>query len=408
MRGMTNNLTIGERVAWYRRRRGMSQEVLADMVDRTVDWLSKVENNRIDLDRLSVIKGLADVLDVSLGDLLAEPSLLDWTPCGGHQTVPALRATLMDYRQITPFGAPRTLVDPPKFADLRRDVSGLWDAYQASRFGYVTSRLPGLLSRALAATEAYDGDQQAEARRLLGMSYQLAAVQLTKLGESELAWIAADRGLNAVRGTGDHVVTGSLYRSVTHALTSAGRYHEAVRLTEDAAAYLESGLSRPSPEFLSVYGTLFLAGSMAAARDDDRSTTRTFLATAEETARRLGHDANHLWTAFGPTNVAIHRVATAAELGDVQVAIDLGPQIDTSPMPMERRVRHALEVSRAFSKRNRLDEAQATLLDAERMAPEQVRYHFLSRQLCLGWIRTQRGKPSTQLIELAKRLNVMS
>jgi hypothetical protein len=134
-----------------------------------------------------------------------------------------------------------------------------------------------------------------------------------------------------------------------------------------------------------VYGTLFLAGSMAAARDNDRGTTRTFLATAEETARRLGHDANHLWTAFGPTNVAIHKVATAAELGDVQVAIDLGPQIDTSPMPIERRIRHALvELSWAYSKRNRLDEAQATLLDAEHMAPEQVRYHFLSRQLCLG------------------------
>ncbi|MFC7480306.1 multiprotein-bridging factor 1 family protein [Luedemannella flava] len=53
MRGMTNTLTIGERVAWYRRRRGMSQDVLAGLVGRTVDWLSKVENDRIELDRLS-------------------------------------------------------------------------------------------------------------------------------------------------------------------------------------------------------------------------------------------------------------------------------------------------------------------------------------------------------------------
>jgi hypothetical protein len=97
------------------------------------------------------------------------------------------------------------------------------------------------------------------------------------------------------------------------------------------------------------------------ARDNDRATTRTFVAAAGESAKRLGRVANHLWAAFGPTNVAIHRVATAAELGDVQVAIDLGPQIDTTPMPMERRVRHALEVARAYSKRNRLDEAQSTL-----------------------------------------------
>jgi len=400
---MTNTLTIGERVAWYRRRRGVSQEILASIVGRTVDWLSKVENNRIELDRLSVIKALADALDVSLGDLLAEPSLADWTPDGGHRTVPALRDALLDYRQITPFGGHASPTDAPSLAALGQWVSDLWDAYQASRFEYVTARLPGLLQRAQAATEAYERDELTQARRLLGLTYQLAAVQLTKLGEAELAWIAADRGLNAARVTGDPVVTGSLYRSVTHALLSAGRYGEAVRLTEHAADYLAAHLSRPSPELLSVHGTLFLAGSMAAARDNNRATTQTFLTAAAESAKRLGTDANHVWTAFGP----IHRVATAAELGDVQVAIDLGPHIDTRPLPMERRVRHALEVARAYSKRNRLDEAQATLLDAEQMAPEQVRYHFLSRQLVLNWIRQQRGKPSTVLVDLARRLNVL-
>ena len=32
MRGITTALTIGERIAWYRQRRGMSQEVLANFV----------------------------------------------------------------------------------------------------------------------------------------------------------------------------------------------------------------------------------------------------------------------------------------------------------------------------------------------------------------------------------------
>ncbi|MGJ6968382.1 helix-turn-helix domain-containing protein [Streptosporangium sp. G11] len=105
MRGMTDHLTIGERVAWYRRRRGMSQEVLAGLVGRTVDWLSKIENDRIELDRLSVIKSLAVALDVALGDLLAEPSLLDWSPDSGDRTVPALRAAITDYRQLTPLAA---------------------------------------------------------------------------------------------------------------------------------------------------------------------------------------------------------------------------------------------------------------------------------------------------------------
>lgn len=403
MRGMTNTLTIGERIGWYRRRRGMSQEVLAGLVERTVDWLSKVENNRIPLDRLSVIKTVAEALDVSLGDLLAEPSLVDWTPDTRHQTVPTLRDALLDYRRIALFDRNSPAIDAPPVERLARDVSDLWGAYQASRFGYVTARLPWLLARAHATAE--DRFDQA-AQRLLGLSYQLAAVQLTKFGEAELAWIAADRGLVAAQHSGNLAVTGSLARSVVHALLSAGRYAEAVRLTGDTADLLRPGLATPTPEVTSAYGTLFLAGAMAAARAEDRAITRAFLAEADAAARRLGRDANYLWTAFGPTNVDIHRVATASELGDVQVAIDLGPRVDTTPLPMERRVRHALEVARAYSMWNRIDEAVATLLDAERLAPEQVRYHYLGRQLTLSWLRRSRGRPSTALQALARRLHL--
>ncbi|GAA2368163.1 helix-turn-helix transcriptional regulator [Dactylosporangium salmoneum] len=404
---MTNNLTIGERVAWYRRRRGMSQEVLAGRVDRTVDWLSKVENNRIDLDRLSVIKSLADVLDVALADLVAEPSLMQWTSDSGMRTVPALRAALMDYRRVTPFGASGSGVEPPSIADLQHELSTLWEAYQAARFGYVTGRLPSLLAHAEAAVDVYTGSQLDAARRVLGLAYQLAAVQLTKIGEADLAWIAADRGLSAARAAGDIVVIGTLLRSVTHALQATGRYREAVQLTNDAANYLEPNMREATPEMLSVYGTLFLAGSIAAARANDAITTRSFLQAADEAATRLGQDANHLWTAFGPTNVAIHRVATAAELGDVQVAVDLGPRVDTAGLPMERRVRHALEVARAYSTWNRGDDALATLLDAEKMAPEQVRYHVMSRQLVLAWVRQNKSRPSSTLVDLARRLDVM-
>jgi transcriptional regulator with XRE-family HTH domain len=118
---MTENLTVGERVAWYRRRRGMSQEVLAGLVGRSADWLQRAENNRIRLDRLSVIRDLAQVLDVSIGDLIGEPVLLDWTADSRTQTVPALRAVLMDYSQLSPLlatdneprepqrGSPRTV-----------------------------------------------------------------------------------------------------------------------------------------------------------------------------------------------------------------------------------------------------------------------------------------------------------
>src|SRR5690348_8740036 len=78
MRGLDDDLLIGERVAWYRRRRGLSQEVLAGLVGRTADWLSKIENGRAPLDRLSVISEVANALDLNVTDLLGGPRLPDW------------------------------------------------------------------------------------------------------------------------------------------------------------------------------------------------------------------------------------------------------------------------------------------------------------------------------------------
>ncbi|MGI5392499.1 helix-turn-helix domain-containing protein [Streptomyces sp. CA-251251] len=404
---MTTNLTIGERVAWYRRRRGLSQEVLAGLVGRTVDWLSKAENNRIDLDRLSVIKALADALDVTLGDLLAEPTLLEWTADSGTRTVPALRTALMNYRQLTPLLGVTTEGEPTSLDELRSSVAEVWDAYQDSRYGFATRRLPLLLADALIAVQAYQGRERERAYELMAMTYQGAAMVLTKLGETDLAWIAADRGLAAAQQSGNAVITGSLFRSVAHCLLSNGRFDAAVQLVGDAGQYLRPGLNDPTPEFLSVYGTLYLAGSMASARADDRATTGDFLEQADQAARRLGADANHVWTAFGPTNVAIHRVATAAELGDMQIAVDLGPQIDTAGLPTERRTRHHLEVARVLSAHNRMDDALAKVLEAESWAPEQVRSHYLARELVLTWVRGQRGRPSRSLADLADRLHVV-
>ena len=410
MRGMTETLTIGDRVAFYRRRRGQSQEVLAGLVGRTEDWLSRVENNKIELDRLSVIRRLADVLDVSIGDLVAEPTLLDWTSDSGTRTVPALRSVLMDYRQVSGLlaGAGNGDGEPPSIDALQRDIGEVFDAYQASRYGYVTGRAPLVLSDAVRAANATGSADRTRAQGLLALAYQVAVAVLTKLGESDLAWIASERGLAAAQQADNPVVLGSLFRSVTHALHKTGRFQAGVELTEAAAVVLQPHLSsRADDALLSIYGSLFLTGAVAASRADDRRTTSAFLTEAQDSATRLGRDANAMWTAFGPTNVAIHRMTTAMELGDVQVAVDLGPRVDASGLPVERQVRHAIETARAYSARNRRDDALGVLLDAEQLAPEQIKHHTISRQLVLSWLRNHRGPRSVPLDELARRLHLV-
>jgi tetratricopeptide (TPR) repeat protein len=95
------------------------------------------------------------------------------------------------------------------------------------------------------------------------------------------------------------------------------------------------------------------------------------------------------------------------ELGDVQVALDLGPALDTRALPAERRVRHLLDLARAYNLNGRRDDAIATVLQAEQLAPEQVRHHYLSRQLVLTWVRNAQGRPTRAIDLLARRMKIL-
>src|SRR3954471_23042093 len=101
------------------------------------------------------------------------------------------------------------------------------------------------------------------------------------------------------------MVLGSPFRWVAHALLSNGRY-------TDAATVVSRGADRLTDQALpenglrwSLLGSLYLVGAMATARSDDPREPRSFLARARQAGQQLGHDANHAWTAFGPTNVAV-------------------------------------------------------------------------------------------------------
>jgi hypothetical protein len=218
--------------------------------------------------------------------------------------------------------------------------------------------------------------------------------------------MAADRGLAAADASGDPLVLGSLYRSVAHCLLATDRPQAAAALVDTAGEVLTSVGNRADADYQSVYGTLFLVGAMAAARVDDRGETRRYLAHARAAAERLGHDANHMWTAFGPTTVAMHDVSTGIELGDVDLALDRGVRIDTSALPIERRARLSLDLARAHHARARRESALAYVLDAEELAPEQVRHHFIARTLVTGWVKTAKHTPGADLAGLARRLRI--
>jgi hypothetical protein len=188
----------------------------------------------------------------------------------------------------------------------------------------------------------------------------------------------------------------------------AGHHGTAKELTINAAGVLEPGLGSASPAHLSAYGALLMKGAMAAAYQGDRVSTRALLAEAEVTAHRLGADANHCHTAFGPTNVNLHRVSAAVALGDGGVAVEQARRVHPQQLPvLERRANYLLDVARGHGQVNQDTEALRLLLAAERAAPEEVRYQPVARALVVDLLRHERRR-NPELRALASRVSAVA
>lgn len=124
----------------------------------------------------------------------------------------------------------------------------------------------------------------------------------------------------------------------------------------------------------------------------------------------MGKDGNHAWTAFGPTNVAIHRVSVAAELGDPGEALTAATAVDLDALPEglnSRRAQVQLDLAWAQAQRKRDAEAVLHLLEAERTAPEALRYNVIARETLREMLTRAKGGRTTVLQMLATRSGVL-
>lgn len=403
MRGAGDHFSVGDRIAFYRRRRQLTQRVLAELVGRSEDWLSKVERNERDIRRLDILTEVAHALRVNVGDLLGQPVLVeDSRP--QDDDIPAVRDALMSHRRLsqTLFGS--RAVEAVEVEPVVRFSRHAWTNYQQGRLGRVIAALPNLIRSAQALEEtAASGDPRpwVTSARI----HHLAATTLAKVGEADLAWIAAERAMSAAEQSADPLSLASAARAGTHALLAVGRFDDAVNLGRTAADWLATRVDQKDPAALSIAGMLHLRTAVAAAHRQDRSTTTTLLAAADQAASRLGRDANYWQTSFGPTNVQLHRVAASLDLGDVAWVVEHGGQIDASHLPAERSVAHQIDLARAYSYVARDDDALAQLLDAEVAAPQIVRHSAVVRDTVKSLHRRARhnaGKTSP-LLGLAER-----
>jgi transcriptional regulator with XRE-family HTH domain len=372
---------IGRRIAYWRGRRRMTQAEFGALMGMSRRWVQDIEGGHRQSDpRLSVLERAAEVLRVGLETLLSDHAMRAESECVDAAELAEIRATLHRHDVLT--GTfPES--EPVDMEALRRNVAYGWMAFQASDYSPLGRVLPPLLVDVNRAAAQSSGDAQRTAYALLALVYQLTAATATKFGDEALAWHAADRAVMAAERSGDAVAIAGAARHLCDAMFHRGNSREAVEFATATAARHERDLVRSS-QGLSVLGMLYLKASMAAAHAEERSTVPGLLVEAEHAAERLGADGNALWTAFGPTNVRIHRVSALVRMNDGAGAVTAAAQIEQetlNTLPRERRALHLVDVARGLAQAGRREEAVSQLLEAEREAPEEVRCRPRTRRL---------------------------
>ncbi|MEV6370724.1 helix-turn-helix transcriptional regulator [Micromonospora musae] len=349
-----DELPIGRRVARWRVRRQLTQQMLADRLCRSKSWVDKVERGVRPLDRYSVIQELAQVLRIDPELLLGRhrpPATV-----GTLDGVDDLRAALARYD---------TRPAPAREAEqLRRLVGHAWLSYQHAHYPQLLRVLPNLL----------DAAQGAQASEPLVQAYRITSSLLVKLGEADLGWLAADRAMAATGG--DPVLSATAAVSVGQALRALGRGRLALAATLAAAEHLEADRRRPPGEWV-VRGTLLLQAALAAAGCGDTCRAEELTERAAGIAGRLrGYDDPHR-TGFGPVAVELARVVAAVEWGDAGAAVRGHPAVVRRAgwrlLPAECRGAYLLDVARAYLQLGDVRGAARSLVDADSIAPAEVR-----------------------------------
>jgi transcriptional regulator with XRE-family HTH domain len=258
-------------------------------------------------------------------------------------------------------------------ARLNTAVAAAKRNYQDCRYSTVIGSLPQLLADLRAACASLEGDSRLQSEALSAEAHHVAASILLKLDHEGLAWIAADRSMQAARNSQDLTIVGSSARIITHTLMNGGHFGAATETASSFAQRIDRDTDEHSPDFLSVYGALLLRGAVAASQHSDRHTAATLLDEAQDAGRRLGGDFNHRWTAFGPTNVQLHRVNIALRLGDAGAAVQEARTINMDRIPLtERKATLLMDTSQALTQWGKHEKAYDVLRVAHQMAPEEI------------------------------------
>ncbi|MGH3481252.1 MAG: helix-turn-helix domain-containing protein, partial [Nocardioidaceae bacterium] len=149
---LDDETTVGERIAYYRKRRGMTQEVLCGLVGgRSTEWLRQIENGKREVDKLSTIVAIAEALRITPSALLPgpfrAPSRRGDTLGTAPNSVPSIETAMLRYDGIAGLvGVPNW--SPVSPDDLRQRMAQAFVRSQTERWSEMAPLVPDMISDA--------------------------------------------------------------------------------------------------------------------------------------------------------------------------------------------------------------------------------------------------------------------
>ncbi len=364
------NLFIGAQVAYWRRRRGKSQRVLADLAGMSQPYLRQIETGTRPVERRATLVALAHALDVSVADLTGGPGdATDPMRAAAAAHVPAIREALIR-REVG------------ELSDPRHDVGEVMQAGGAYDFASVAPKLPNLLG-------GLHG----------GALIQVAHVgvyTLKHLGYADLARDAARLAVAEARELGDPAWIGiaEFIRILAMPPEMPGT---PTRLAQRVADEIQPRIGDPLAR--QAYGMLHLHAALRAAVDRQADVARDHLREAGEAAESLGEPENLGLArfAFGPTNVGFWTVAVQLEFGEPRLALEAADLVAPGRIPLaNRQAPYYADVATAMAQVGRDDEAIAAFLRSESVGPQWFRLRPTVRDTVGSIIRRTRRNAVTK------------
>jgi transcriptional regulator with XRE-family HTH domain len=396
---------IGRRVRYWRLRRNLDRQPFADMVGRSTSWLDKIEKGERNLLRLPMLDRVAEVLGVDPAALTDGSTARRAARCVDPVEVQTIRQALSWYPSLSVRGSEQE----PTFDQVTKQLKYVDQAWLSSHFTVVVRHLPKLLHEAQMLAFTAQPSYQVAVSRTLVMAYRLASSVLLKFESNDVAWLAADRAMQAALAVDDTVALARATRSAARSLTSTGQLTSAINALTGMADRMRPELAVRADELLSLYGMLYLAASIAAAKQEDAETALIMHEQAHAAAENFGLHYETYQTFFGLANVALHRVAALVRLHEPGQALEYVRNIDLhsiSVLPPERKVNYMFDITTAYTETGRYAEAARTLVEAERVAPEEVHCRPLAHGLIRAILRNTSGDLGSSVLQIASRAGV--